>query len=50
MVFAKMKPLQPLKLGSKTYRHTKRAFGHSRELGLKSFSKTCMKVKSKDAS
>jgi hypothetical protein len=50
MVSAKMKPLLPLELGNKTYQHTKGAFGHSRELGLKSLSKTCMKVESKDAS
>jgi hypothetical protein len=49
MVSAKTKPLPPLELGSKTYQHTKKAFGHSRELELKNLSKTCMRVESKDA-
>jgi hypothetical protein len=39
MVFAKMRPLSPLELGSKTCQHTKRASGHSKELRLKSLSK-----------
>lgn len=44
MVSIKMKPIPPLEMGSETYQHTKRAFRHSRKLGPKSLSKTCMKV------
>jgi hypothetical protein len=47
MVFVEMRPILPLKLGSKTYRCTKGAFEHSRKLGPKSFSKTFMRVEFK---
>jgi hypothetical protein len=45
-----MKPIPKLEMRSETYSHTKKAFGHSRELGPKSLLKTYMKVESKEAS
>jgi len=50
MVFVEMKPILPLEMGSETYRCTKGAFEHSRKHGLKSFSKTFMRVKFKETS
>jgi hypothetical protein len=50
LVFTKMKPIPPLEMGNETCQCTKRAFGHSNELGLKSLLKTYMRVKLKDAS
>jgi hypothetical protein len=50
MVFVEMKLILPLEMGSETYQQTKKAFRHWSELGLKGLSKTCMKVKLKDAS
>jgi hypothetical protein len=43
-----MKPIPKLEMGSGTYRHTKKTFGHSRELRPKSLSKTYIKVESKE--
>jgi hypothetical protein len=50
MVFVEMKFIMPLEIGSETYQRNRRAFGHLSELEPKSLLKTCMKVKSKDAS
>jgi hypothetical protein len=50
MVCVEMKLTPPLKMGNKTCKCTKLAFGHSKELGAKNLSKTCRRVESKEAS
>jgi len=50
MVFAKMKPILPLEMGNITSQCTKGGFKHSKQLGPKSLSQICMKVKSKETS
>jgi hypothetical protein len=50
MVFVEMKPILSLEMGSKTCQCTKGAFEHLRKLGLKSSSKTYMKVELKETS
>jgi hypothetical protein len=47
MVYVEMSSIPPLEMGSEIYQRTKGASEHSRKLGPKSLSKTCMRTKSK---
>jgi hypothetical protein len=47
MVFAKMKPIPPLEMGSETCQCTKGTFGHQNNMGLKNLSKIYMKIELK---
>jgi hypothetical protein len=47
MVYVKMSSIPPLEMGSEICQRTKGASRHSRKLGSKSLSKTCMRTKSK---